>query len=95
MSCPKVHRPWVSDKRVPTFVAEGADATPITSRKKSVLPVDLGRLQGCGSTTGPRRVIAPKLDSSHRNDKKQPWIGWYEANACVASSALLGNTART
>ena len=35
------------------------------------------------------------LIHSHRNDKKQPRIGWHEANACVASSASLGNTART
>ena len=35
------------------------------------------------------------LIHSHRNDKKQPMIGWDEASACVVSSESSGNTART
>ena len=67
-ACPKVHRPWVSVRRPRTFDAADADATPITSRKRSARPVVMANPQGSENTTGPRKLTAPRreLFSSQR-----------------------------
>ena len=59
--CPKVRHPWVVGKRPPTFDAVAVDATHITSRKASVLLVDMEQPLECALTAGQRKLTDPEF----------------------------------
>ena len=58
--CQRVHHPWVVVKRQHTSAADAVDETHITSKKASVLLVDMARLLACAPTVGTRNPTDPR-----------------------------------
>ena len=78
--CRKVLHPWVSDKRLPIFVAAAVAATPITSKRAFALLAVTVLLHVCANSIGQRRLTVLKLEAKEmflsRNGYKASSTRW-------------------